>query len=185
MNLSTRASRWEAFGTRPSLQRILAFDERLFIRLATHRVRGVTGTMRLFTHLADPLGLLLLAGVAVWVKGGTPAWLVPSLLAGLMGTLIVNVLKRWLCRPRPDVAIEGFSAVLNNPDAFAFPSGHTAAAFSSALAFGWWHPELAPLALLAASGVGLSRVYLGAHYPLDVATGAVIGSASTLAIVLL
>ena len=35
---------------------------------------------------------------------------------------------------------------------------------------------LGPAAVALAVGIGLSRVYLGAHYPLDVAAGAMLGT---------
>jgi undecaprenyl-diphosphatase len=36
---------------------------------------------------------------------------------------------------------------------------------------------LAALTLVLAAGIGVSRIYLGAHYPLDVAAGALLGGA--------
>lgn len=70
-------------------------------------------------------------------------------------------------------------------DTFSFPSGHAA---SSVVVFGFIGYLLAqslpsPWDLVAAIGVGLfialigiSRVYLGAHYPTDVIAGWLIGS---------
>jgi len=78
-------------------------------------------------------------------------------------------------RPRPTSAIAGFEALAANPDRFSFPSGHTAAAAGVAVAFAGEPHGLGPGALALAVGIGLSRVYLGAHYPLDVAAGAVLG----------
>lgn len=57
----------------------------------------------------------------------------------------------------------------------SFPSGHTAGSFAAATALGAFYPRRRPVALGIASGVGLSRVYLGHHFPSDVAVGGAVG----------
>jgi membrane-associated phospholipid phosphatase len=57
----------------------------------------------------------------------------------------------------------------------SFPSGHTAGSFAAALALSSFYPKDTPLLFLLASGVGAARVYLGHHFPSDVAVGAVLG----------
>jgi undecaprenyl-diphosphatase len=69
-------------------------------------------------------------------------------------------------------------ALADDPDAFSFPSGHTAVAFAVAAALVGQGEALAAVAFTLAAGIGASRVYLGAHYPLDVAAGALVGAAS-------
>ncbi|GAA1920663.1 phosphatase PAP2 family protein [Streptantibioticus ferralitis] len=61
------------------------------------------------------------------------------------------------------------------PGDWAFPSNHTVVAFSAAVALLLIHRRIGWLAVLAATAMGASRVYVGAHYPHDVLVGAVVG----------
>jgi undecaprenyl-diphosphatase len=97
--------------------------------------------------------------------------------AALLATVASQLLKRACRRPRPNCAVRGFESVLENPDAFSFPSGHTAAAFAVTTALAGAYPGLAAAELAFAVGVAVSRIYNGAHYPLDVAAGAALGAA--------
>ncbi len=162
--------------------RVLNFDERLLLRMRRLHGPWRTRLARALTQIGDArtwtlIGISLLATC-------TPTGLQLGLRLGvgtLLATLLSQVLKRSLNRARPTSAIEGFTALAENPDAFSFPSGHTSAAFSVAVAFGGAPFGLGPLSLLMATGIGLSRVYLGAHYPLDVAAGVALGSVAGLA----
>ena len=86
------------------------------------------------------------------------------------------MLKRLCCRARPGCGIVGFAALAENPDAFSFPSGHTAAAFGVAVALAGEGSWLGASSSRSPAGIAVSRVYLGAHYPLDVAAGVVVGA---------
>ncbi len=61
------------------------------------------------------------------------------------------------------------------PTDWAFPSNHTVVAFSAATALLLVNRKLGSIAVLAALAMGASRVYVGAHYPHDVAVGALVG----------
>lgn len=82
----------------------------------------------------------------------------------------VQVLKRLVSRERP--ALTPGTALVAAPDRFSFPSGHAASSLSVALGAASQLPAIADAILIAlALTVGISRCYLGVHYPGDVASG--------------
>ncbi len=157
-------------------QRILSFDEALLLAVRRYHSPVRTAVARALTRAGDAkswtvLGVGLLA---TFTMRGAHLGLRLATAASI-ATLFSQTLKRSLTRARPDMSIAGFEPLAANPDRFSFPSGHTAAAFGVAVAFAGEPFSLGPLALLLAVGIGLSRVYLGAHYPLDVGAGALLG----------
>jgi membrane-associated phospholipid phosphatase len=102
------------------------------------------------------------------------ATLVAAISVGI-GSLIVALLKESIDRARPEHAHSNIDAAVATPGSPSFPSGHTATAFAAAAVVGAIYPRLRwPLYALAAL-VGLSRIYLGVHFALDVAAGAILG----------
>lgn len=102
-----------------------------------------------------------------------------SLLALAIGFLCTNVaVKPLIQRPRPYTAVEGLIPLLTSGDPNSFPSGHTCAAFAAGMIWlrtlPWKWGRV--LAVVLAVCMGLSRLYVGVHYPTDVLAGAVIGS---------
>lgn len=162
-------------------RRILWLDLALLVLVRRWERRAATRLMQALTRLGDTSSWLLLAAV-LGASGGDGPRRAVLLLAGAGVALVVSqALKRLCCRPRPSEGAcgrPGVRALAEDPDAFSFPSGHTSVAFGVALALGGAGDPLGTVALALAGGIGASRVYLGAHYPLDVAVGAVVGAAS-------
>lgn len=113
----------------------------------------------------------LLRGPRVERRGALTA----LLAAG--GALLVNqgVLLLW-SRPRPFQAHPGVHTLLAPSTDGSFPSDHAAAAVAIATVLFLAHRRLGAVALAAAALVCVARVYVGAHYPGDVAAGAAVGA---------
>lgn len=102
-----------------------------------------------------------------------------SLLAMALGLLCTNiVLKHLVSRPRPWLDVAGLAALVSEPDPNSFPSGHTCAAFAAAISWLRALPKrwMGRLGVVLAVCMGLSRLYVGVHYPSDVIAGALVGT---------
>lgn len=87
--------------------------------------------------------------------------------------LITNVgLKNIVARPRPYTQIAELMILTHPETSFSFPSGHTANSFAIALIYYRMLPKKYGItAVVLATLIGLSRLYIGVHYPTDVIGG--------------
>lgn len=101
-------------------------------------------------------------------------------LGSIMAALISRGFKFWVPLPRPAAVLDASQITIIGArlTAHSFPSGHTVSAFSFIVAWvallGWW--RALPIVALAALA-GFSRIAVGAHWPVDVLAGALIGVA--------
>lgn len=162
--------------------RLGSYDERALNALVLRRRRFLDRVMRLATRAGDgfttvPIALALLLGVFPDME--TPGARAAFALA--VSHLVVQLLKRTVVRSRPSPPL-GFSFLVEPPDRFSFPSGHAAAGMSLALplAAALGTPLGIPVLFLGLM-VGLSRCYLGIHYPGDVLAGWLLAALSVVA----
>ncbi|GAO43720.1 phosphatase PAP2 family protein [Flavihumibacter petaseus] len=97
-----------------------------------------------------------------------------------VSSLFTTVLKHTVNRTRPSKDYPGLIIPESSGGSPSFPSGHTSQAFSTATALFIAYPKwyVGVPAFGWASLVGYSRMYLGVHYPSDVAAGALLGAGS-------
>lgn len=97
-------------------------------------------------------------------------------VSGLVLSVIAPQVKLFLPRWRPPTMMPYDLVLLVHPlYGGAFPSGHTMSSFAIATVIGLRHRWAAAPALALAAMIGLSRISVGVHWPLDVLGGAVIG----------
>jgi membrane-associated phospholipid phosphatase len=131
------------------------------------------------TYLGDTLYALTLM---LLFARRAPQLLWVAFLAAIVATLLSHGLKEALRLPRPTVVLDpdSYRLVGSRLRAPSFPSGHATDAFTLACVIGAlsrsWALRAALLALAAL--VGLSRIWVGVHWPVDVLTGAAIGAIS-------
>ena len=147
----------------------------VFLALQNHLQVIPDGFWANATFMGDSLvALALLAVLAIRY----PETLRISLIGGTFCAIIIRTLKPTLDAERP-LAVLGeqvhvIGIELHN---LSFPSGHTTSAFLLAgiCALVLQRRWLTMLCFALASLVGLSRIAVGAHWPLDVCVGAAIG----------
>jgi len=155
-------------------------DEWIFMHLNSdgQRARWLDLTMLYFTQLGNFIFALL---VAIVLSLSGHRLLAYELILGVLTLgLIVQCLKALIHRTRPYNKLKGMRVVGPRNGGHSFPSGHTSQAFFMvSLLLQYFHVNtFSWLALYAvALFVGLTRIYVGMHYPRDVIAGAMLGTA--------
>ena len=144
---------------------------------------ALTVLMRGLSWIGSPYMLApavtLAVGLMSWRRLRDDAVLVAA--AALGGVALDEVMKLHFRRTRPDLPW-----AFVHEHSFSFPSGHSVMAMvmygiivyktQDKLHSKWARTALMVAAFLMVAGIGLSRVYLGAHYPSDVAGGYFVGA---------
>ncbi|EKD87807.1 MAG: phosphoesterase PA-phosphatase releated protein [uncultured bacterium] len=131
-----------------------------------------------FTQLGNALATLGFALFLLFI--GKQIFSYKLILGSIILWLIVELLKLIIYRSRPFVRLTQTRIVGGKAIGRSFPSGHTSQVFFTAVIFiqGFHLPLIAALGMYAlAFLVGITRIYVGAHYPRDIMAGAILGSA--------
>ncbi|QGQ47607.1 phosphatase PAP2 family protein [Metabacillus sediminilitoris] len=132
---------------------------------------------RNITHLGGALATILVSVLLIsFTRGLVQATSIASAASLLVSHLPVAIVKKLYPRKRPYIALLETKVAANPLQDHSFPSGHTTAVFSVIIPFIIFMPQLAVVLIPLALSVGLSRMYLGLHYPSDVLAGCLLGT---------
>ncbi len=158
---------------------ICAENRELFLRI--NRIFFLTGG-ELWANVTVLGDTLVASLVLMLFLRRKPELVWAAICTGAIGGIAVQSVKAIVCEPRPlSVYAEGTIGHIGpHLHSFSFPSGHTATAFALAALLAWAYPHwYARIAFFAyAILVGISRVVVGVHWPVDVAFGAFFGLVS-------
>lgn len=164
------ALNWTRFGRK--------LDRRLF--LVVNRLPSVAEldwVMWSITHLGSAWAGVATLSIAIQIH--RPRFGQVTALAFLTVGMIIGVTKALTQRRRPFTQLAGVRVVGLRPADLSYPSGHSAMAFTVATLMAIGLPLAWPLRIGLyglACWVGYSRLHLGVHFPLDVLSGAVLGT---------
>ncbi|MCZ8512611.1 phosphatase PAP2 family protein [Paenibacillus filicis] len=133
------------------------------------------------THLGGATATIMLAlCLAIFARGDWRTAGFEMCAALAVSHLPVAIIKKKYPRLRPYLVLPDTVTCKNPLTDHSFPSGHTTAVFSVAVPLMFIGSSVAIILLPLALLVGLSRIYLGLHYPSDCLAGSLIGSGTAL-----
>lgn len=160
--------------------RELAFDTVIREAFYSARSEGLNSVVTVLTHIGDTRSIVILCLILLILPQTRKAYGLPVSMGAIAASSLNHFLKSIFQRPRPDVSLH-----LIDQGGWSFPSGHS---ITSMVVFGlliWLVRRnvknkkaanvLTVLLAIPWLGIGLSRIYVGVHYPTDVLGGWCLG----------
>lgn len=117
---------------------------------------------------------ILMFVLAVWGGSNEKKALLLTLFCLPILVIIIKVIHLFFFEPRPFISFDISPLIPYKADA-SFPSRHASIISSLAFAYTYLKSKWAPFFLIIMIWVGLSRIYVGVHYPLDIIGGFLVG----------
>ena len=157
----------------------IAWDQAIFraVHLGLHHP-WLDAVMRFLTDpgpLKIPIFVLLGALVLTRGRRGVVGVLILALTIAAGDQLSSKVLKPIFKRARPSVVMLDSKPLFGIRRTNAFPSGHATNSFAAAPVVAFLFPQARVVPYVLAASISFSRVYVGDHWPSDVAAGTILG----------
>lgn len=171
------------------MKRAIHYFDKVIIRDVLRLPDWVRPIMLFMTLLGQPpITVGLSAGMVGYGLARGNTWVIYAGMIAIVTFGVCSALKVFLRRARPDNEYVRSMII----QTFSFPSGHAAGSLASfgiaAYALLIYLPSTAiyviPITLVVCFLIGISRIYLGAHYPSDVVGGWIVGGIGILAVII-
>ena len=154
----------------------MAFDGEILLWIQDN-IRGpiLDSVFKFITSLANG-GILWIAIIAILIisKKYRYVGIVSAfslIICNLINTIII---KNIVQRTRPYEVVEGLNKIIDMDNSYSFPSGHTTVSFAVAIViFMLMSKKYGISAIILATTIAFSRLYVGVHYPTDVLYAAI------------
>lgn len=136
---------------------------------------------RFMVFAADKMGYLLILSVLIifWKKDYFKKAIFISLGSALVARFVFVSLIRYLFySPRPFLVLENVNRLMNHELESSFPSGNASFYFAMAMGVYFYNKKAGPAYFLLAGLLGLARIFVSVHWPLDILAGAILGIAT-------
>ncbi|GAB2990672.1 phosphatase PAP2 family protein [Psychrosphaera aestuarii] len=152
-------------------------DTQLFYQLNRNSKSSIIKLSKWLSKSGDGYLYLVISIATVLLQEYDTRFFKTALLAFAIELPVYLILKNIVKRHRPFDKLASYQSHIAPSDKFSMPSGHSGAAFLFATIVSFYYPELIMLAYTWATGIALSRVLLGVHFPSDTVIGALLGIA--------
>jgi undecaprenyl-diphosphatase len=151
---------------------------------AVNRIAQHTPWLHAPARLYAEYGVVLFAGLLLWSwwrarDAGDPRRMAAALWAPVGALIALGVnqsIGAAVAEPRPYAVLPHALVLVARSTDYSFPSDHAVMAGAVAAGVLLADRRLGVLAVLMAAAMALTRVYVGAHFPLDVTAGLIVGA---------